>query len=1335
MRHASLVLALALAACDETVMLGESADLQGPAPFGVPEGGGWTQDALPDAFTPDGCTTCEAPTGFCGGRADGDFCSGAKLIHCQSGATTGTTPCPAGCIAPPGGLPHVCAAPPGDAFCDGRPDGAWCDGSTLVACEAGAVSAEVACPLGCASAPQPHCAADSGEALCSGKPDGPTCSGSLLVTCAGGLATGQTPCSLGCAAGPPAQCEAAVGDAFCAPLQDGTHCKGSTLVTCSGGKAASQAQCLNGCVAGAGAGFCASGTEQGFCAGKADGPWCDGQALRTCAGGQIAATTPCPFGCVVHQDGDACGDPSNPTFCAGLPDGPHCNGPALAVCQGGQVTSELGCPFGCKSEATGASCAADTFCAVVPQKASQSPPAAACSAMDWTLEPDGFYLISQFGTTNDPTTLGKPTSCGYLQSQYNAKGCAWDAGAGACTSAGAQIPWIQGHVDWDYAKVVGAGFGGPSAYFYVAGAQRFGCGALLRVTNPATGACVVAYAEDGGPGALYEGATYGGRRIVDASPAVIATLAIQKTGWKNSDLVRVEWGKPGDVPGQPCAPCAAIPAKLGTENNAAPWSLLHMVPSCGTGGEGCPAGPGLYCGTPPQDTAALYYCANGSYTLQSACTGGCQQNPPGTPDSCAGETPKTCPSGDGFYCGASVGLDPQTLYACKGGSFATAQVCPSGCQTMPAGQNDQCQGAETACPAGDGAYCGGSLGKDPGTLYQCTGGQASVLQVCQEGCQVKPPGSPDACYAGPAACPGGNGAYCGASVGKDGNTLYQCTNGTWSVLQSCPSGCQQMPAGTQDQCKGGSCPSGDGAYCGSSVGGDANTLYACKGGALSPLQTCSAGCQVNAAGTDDACKSAGGCPAGNGAYCGGALGKDASTLYQCTNGATSVIQVCPNGCQQNPPGTPDSCAGSPTGKLVMCNPFKPPKGVTCAVGCYAGHAGSDYATNEGTPVYSPIDGTVSKVVNTVPGQTCAPDFGNHVRIAQGSYEVILAHMRKDIQVGANAPVSMGQLVGYVSNTGYTLSLVGGAWKCQAGGGYHLHLETRKSGAAFDPYASSNVTWAEGCGGGGGGSCPSGDGLYCGGSVGKDSNTLYSCAGGSYSVVQSCPNGCQSMPAGQSDQCATGASCPSGNGDYCGSSLGKDSNTLYKCTDGVITEIQKCSNGCETMPAGTSDQCKADSPKCPSGNGNYCGSSLGKDANTLYKCTDGSITELQKCSNGCETMPAGTSDQCKSGGGCPSGNGLYCGGSLGKDGKTLYNCTNGSTSFSAYCASGCTVAPPGQSDYCAGGSCPSGNGAYCGQTGGLSSSTLYNCSNGKWTVLQQCGGTCVVAPPGQPDKCP
>ena len=72
-----------------------------------------------------------------------------------------------------------------------------------------------------------------------------------------------------------------------------------------------------------------------------------------------------------------------------------------------------------------------------------------------------------------------------------------------------------------------------------------------------------------------------------------------------------------------------------------------------------------------------------------------------------------------------------------------------------------------------------------------------------------------------------------------------------------------------------------------------------------------------------------------------------------------------------------------------------------------------------------------------------------------------------------------------------------------------------------------------------------------------------------------------------------------------------------------------------------------------------------------------------------------------------------------------------------CAAGCHIAPPGQADYCETawvGSCPSGNGHYCGTTLGLHADTLYNCQNGYASAVEHCTSGCYIAPPGQADYC-
>ena len=258
--------------------------------------------------------------------------------------------------------------------------------------------------------------------------------------------------------------------------------------------------------------------------------------------------------------------------------------------------------------------------ATLPPMAESAPPTPAdvCDSMDWNLSMDGFYLVSQFGTSADSTTWGRGTSCGGLLTHYMNWCCMYDRHQQKCLDGQTpqflkchswvdphvpKIPWVKGTVDYNYWTVVnrvGAYFfdskGNPKPvadtmafnypeYFYVAGAQRFNCGTTLRVTNTENGRCVVVYVEDGGPGATYEQAGYGGRRIIDASPALHRYLKTTKSGWKNSTLLYAEWGLPTDKPGQPCTPCAGTAAKRGTESQRTPYDINHDEGA--RGGLGC----------------------------------------------------------------------------------------------------------------------------------------------------------------------------------------------------------------------------------------------------------------------------------------------------------------------------------------------------------------------------------------------------------------------------------------------------------------------------------------------------------------------------------------------------------------------------------------------------------------------------------------------------------------------------------------------------------------------------------------------------------------------------
>ncbi len=336
---------------------------------------------------------------------------------------------------------------------------------------------------------------------------------------------------------------------------------------------------------GAGAEGGAGAAAPGLCAELADGDWCDGDDLVTCAGGEQVALSECYYGCDSSPAGGshACTEP-NPDACVGKQNGRWCDLTDLVYCQDDDVLWRVHCTSGCESMPSGTpdQCYPVPFCTSVPNPISPSAPTEACNYMDWELSPDGFYLISRFGTSADQTTWGHGTTCGYLQGHYDYHGCRYNVHTSSCLDNDYAILWAQGHVDYDFDDVIDTvnsymiGDVPDPSIFYVADAQRFNCGAVLRVSNPETNRCVIVYTEDGGPGTLYEGPNYGARRTLDASPAVSHYLLVDDWGWANSDLVFVEWGLPGDVPGHACTPCQSTAVETGTEAMRPPYDPNHM---------------------------------------------------------------------------------------------------------------------------------------------------------------------------------------------------------------------------------------------------------------------------------------------------------------------------------------------------------------------------------------------------------------------------------------------------------------------------------------------------------------------------------------------------------------------------------------------------------------------------------------------------------------------------------------------------------------------------------------------------------------------------------------
>jgi hypothetical protein len=81
--------------------------------------------------------------------------------------------------------------------------------------------------------------------------------------------------------------------------------------------------------------------------------------------------------------------------------------------------------------------------------------------------------------------------------------------------------------------------------------------------------------------------------------------------------------------------------------------------------------------------------------------------------------------------------------------------------------------------------------------------------------------------------------------------------------------------------------------------------------------------------------------------------------------------------------------------------------------------------------------------------------------------------------------------------------------------------------------------------------------------------LYNCQNGNYTQSSLCGAGCHVSPCGQADYCEP---CTCGNGTYCGGPFGLNSNTLYWCQNGVFTVQQSCGSGCYVAACGQADYC-------------------------------------------------------------------------------------------------------------------------------------------------------------------
>ncbi|WAS89939.1 M23 family metallopeptidase [Nannocystis punicea] len=210
--------------------------------------------------------------------------------------------------------------------------------------------------------------------------------------------------------------------------------------------------------------------------------------------------------------------------------------------------------------------------------------------------------------------------------------------------------------------------------------------------------------------------------------------------------------------------------------------------------------------TAPDDSTSSH--SSTDATTQGPLTTGTTTDPNTPADPCDG-------AGDGAHCGSELdGLgEHNSLYQCSGGLTQSATPCPAGCEAgacKPIAQ-DPCASAMS----GNGLYCGGTLmGGDATVLYNCQDGVTAAQTVCNAGCKVNPPGVADACNPEVDPCQGamsGDGLYCGQSLpAGDPNDLYDCAGGETVGKTVCPDGCQVNPPGVPDACK--AVPNG-GEYC------------------------------------------------------------------------------------------------------------------------------------------------------------------------------------------------------------------------------------------------------------------------------------------------------------------------------------------------------------------------------------------------------------------------------------------------------------------------------------------------------------------------------------------
>lgn len=174
---------------------------------------------------------------------------------------------------------------------------------------------------------------------------------------------------------------------------------------------------------------------------------------------------------------------------------------------------------------------------------------------------------------------------------------------------------------------------------------------------------------------------------------------------------------------------------------------------------------------------------------------------------------------------------------------------------------------------------------------------------------------------------------------------------------------------------------------------------------------------------------------GDGLYCGRSLGATAGdSLYFCRNGSTARVTPCANGCRVRPPGTPDECAPSPRSRAEFYLPLACGQRADVLQGHHGAfsHDGMntwayDFTLPRGTPVYAMAGGVVTHVRDRErPGSACW-NGGGRGCIEHSNYVSILhadgtrtAYLHLDApEVARGETVARGQRIGRSGNTGWS----------------------------------------------------------------------------------------------------------------------------------------------------------------------------------------------------------------------------------------------------------------------------------------------------------------------------